>query len=388
MESMPLKTARTLNCAKPVYIVLSTVGLGGAEKRFFEHWMILRQEGFDVHMVIDTQTYNGLVNNVGIQYGWKDLDKLHQIDLGGGAYLNYLKSVNKFFRDINIDVIIHFPLAYAPIFNIKRRHKTLISWVSTKAPTVFGAAWLDGFVAWISFFYADHIDILNPRVISIVQKIPIISKKITQTVNGTQVDSTSYRPMTKRLDFVFLGRLEPEKQALRLAMMLPAIHMALRAKGFDNYRFLMCGTGVDEHAIRCLLRTEPFTSSDRVPFELIYNLKPNEMLGKASVFFSLQRTSNYPSKALAEAMACGAYPIITDTGESRLMVEGLSHFKLVPRDFSSDDLVRILEMFLSADDVSRLKWSSEISEFARDRFQMGPQSEYFADLYSSLSKSP
>ncbi len=45
------------------------------------------------------------------------------------------------------------------------------------------------------------------------------------------------------------------------------------------------------------------------------------MLGEARVFVSLQRTDNYPSQALLEAMACGAAAVATDVGLTWKLVD-------------------------------------------------------------------
>ena len=72
-------------------------------------------------------------------------------------------------------------------------------------------------------------------------------------------------------------------------------------------------------------------------------------LSISTVFCSLQKYGNYPSQALLEAQACGNYCIVTDTGDSRMIVEH-GRGKLINDD--SESLWNAIEfaMNMSAED--------------------------------------
>src|SRR5690606_33081397 len=66
---------------------------------------------------------------------------------------------------------------------------------------------------------------------------------------------------------------------------------------------------------------------------------PQEILQKSKVFFSVQKYSNYPSKSLLEAIACGTIPIVTNNDDveyithpdfTYLINEKLDHNEFVP----------------------------------------------------------
>ena len=48
---------------RPIYIVLETNGIGGAEKRFTDLWVFFVQKKIDIHLVIDSSAYFELAQN-------------------------------------------------------------------------------------------------------------------------------------------------------------------------------------------------------------------------------------------------------------------------------------------------------------------------------------
>jgi len=365
-----------------VYIILSTVGVGGAEKRFTDNWyQLLHDFGMDVHLVIDAQTHSGLLRQAGYFEKLQPNDHLHILNLGRGSFIDYCKSIRTFLATRPKSAVVHFPLAAVP--GIKRRfgHKVIVSWVNSAMPPLSLARWKLGVGAWMGLWAADRVDVLNPENLKKISRVPGMRRKLTLTAGGTQVDTELYRPREKSTDLVFLGRIEPEKQCLRFAGCLPELNRLLIQAGHENFCFRICGDGSDALVIKTLLSQDEYRD---IPVEFGFSSHPEEVLGKASVYFSLQRTSNYPSKALAEAMACGAIPVLTRVGESDLMVQSCPYYAFVPRDFTASDLFQAVSGFLGLPQDERQKLSQKISEYARNRFAPGKQAAYFSDIYTNL----
>ncbi len=367
-----------------VYIVLSTAGVGGAEKRFTDNWHALCQAGMDVHLVLDERTHAGLCQQPGLAEMLVPDAQLHVQDLGNNRYRPYCEKVHAFFARQPRRAIVHYPLAHVPGVQARHQHRLVMSWVNSAMPPLDRRQWRNGVGAWLSFLAADHIDVLNPNNLTCIRRVPGMAAKCSLTAGGTQVDAHLYRPAEKALDLVFLGRVEPEKQALRFVSLLPEVHRRLQQAGHRGYRFVVCGDGKEAEAIRTLAATAPFQGDTGVPLHFGYSSQPEQVLGRSSVYFSLQRTSNYPSKALAEAMACGAFPLMTRVGETAMMVEGLPQHAYVPRDFGAGDLVDALNSYLATDGATRARWVDEIAAFAAQRFAKGRQAAYFADIYRRL----
>lgn len=367
-----------------VYIVLSTTGVGGAEKRFTDNWHALRTAGMDIHLVMDQRTLDGLRQQSGMADMLAPSTYLHALDLGNNRHRTYCERVGAFFDTQPDRAIVHYPLAHAPGVQARHGHRLVMSWVNSAMPPFANGKWRIGVGAWLAFLAADHIDVLNPNNLAGIRRVPGMARKSSLTAGGTQIDSSLYKPAEKSLDLVFLGRTEPEKQSLRFVRLLPEVHRLLHQAGHRGYRFVICGDGAEAAAIRELITTAPYRGDEGVPMQFGYSAHPEQVLGRASVYFSLQRTSNYPSKALAEAMACGAFPLMTEVGETAMMVEGLPHHGYVPRDFGAGDLFEALHRVLSQDVTVRDGWSREISAYAAQRFAKGRQAAYFADIYRRL----
>lgn len=369
-----------------VYIVLSTSGVGGAEKRFADNWHALHCKGLDVHLVMDRSTWIALREQAGYAEKMVPSDRLHVLDLGGGHYKAYCIAVHRFFSSQPRRCIVHFPIAHVPGLKLRFGHRLVVSWVNSAMPPFRQGRWRLGAGAWLGFLSASYVDVLNPNNLQAINRIRSMHRKTGLTAGGTQVDSRRYGPLQKGLDFVFLGRLEPEKQALRFVKLLPMVHQALKAHGFAGYRFVICGDGSEAAQIRAVLDTEAFP--DDLSVTVGYSAQPERVLGQADVYFSLQKTSNYPSKALAEAMVCGAFPVLTQVGESDLMVACVpEHHAYVPQDFGADDLARVLMTYLRMTPDARANMSATIANSARERFGMEAQPKYFESIYRSVSRA-
>ncbi len=365
-----------------IYIILNTAGVGGAEKRFTDNWhQLLHDFDMDIHLVIDVQTHSGLLRQVGYSEKLQASDHLHVLDLGGGRFRDYCKAVNAFLSTRPKSGIVHFPMSAVP--GIRRRfgHKVVVSWVNSAMPPLNRARWKLGVGAWLGFWSADKVDVLNPENLRKLSKVPGLSRKVSLTAGGTQVDSKLYRMGEKSMDFVFLGRVEPEKQCLRFVRCLPELHQRLIQAGHAGYRFRICGSGSDASALKLLLSQDEYRE---IPVEFGYSSNPDEVLGMASVYFSLQRTSNYPSKALAEAMVCGAFPILTQVGESELMVKNCPYYAFVPSAFTAADLFDSLSEYLNMSPDIQRDIALKNSQYAAARFAPGQQAAYFADIYRKL----
>jgi glycosyltransferase involved in cell wall biosynthesis len=366
-----------------VYIVLSAEGVGGAEKRFTAIWRDLSAAGMDIHLVMPRRTLEGLVQQKEYASGLAGHPKLHLLDAGGNSYRAYVKALWEFFDGQPRAAVIHYPLAYVPGLQRRFGHRLVVSWVNNAMPAFGRKGLKNALTAWAGFLSADHVDVLNPHNLRRMCTVPGMRRKATLTAGGTHIDARLYKPLAKELDFVFLGRIEPEKQSLRFVQSLPEVHRLLRQWGYDGYRFVVCGEGSESGAVA---KTAGSAEYRDLPLSVGYTTAPESILGRASVFFSLQRTSNYPSRALAEAMACGAFPILTRTGESALMVEGCSHHAFVPGDFAPLDIATALRGFLERPPEERQAVTEHLAEFARKRFSIGQQAAYFGGIYRSVGQ--
>lgn len=362
------------------FIFLSTIGVGGAEKRFSCLFLYLtRVLNADVHLVLDRRTFDKL--SIQPETAELDLDdvRLHIYNLKTGSFVNFSKAVNYFLERQKGPLCAHFPLQVPFILKKNRPSRLLASWVATGLPTVRKSS-LSLFVGvWFGLISADVIDVLNPDVLKRLRRIPGIKKKIEITDGGTFIDSRIYKPSRKLDEVVFLGRLEAGKQALRLVRCLPELFSKLANGGFPEVKFKIIGDGDQSREIADEL-SKP--SYEDIPVQTGYSDNPSEILSSASIFLSLQRTSNYPSRSLAEGLASGAFPVVTDAGDTDIFLEGCPHFSYVPIDFSPIDLFHAIANFLGNTKEEKFKISKENAAYASARFTIDRQARYFLNLYS------
>jgi glycosyltransferase involved in cell wall biosynthesis len=121
-----------------------------------------------------------------------------------------------------------------------------------------------------------------------------------------------------------------------------------------------------------------------IPIECYYEPHPEKVLRRSKIIMSLQRFTNYPSRSLLEAMACGNLPVITDVGESRLLAtEEFAEF--VPGRFSADRLAAaVLKLISYSSGTYQLKVNAMLAHLARS-FSIDTHLAYYLGLYDRQS---
>jgi glycosyltransferase involved in cell wall biosynthesis len=237
-------------------------------------------------------------------------------------------------------------------------------------------------IAWLGFLFADKVDVLNPNNLKYLNQSIFRSQKISLTAGGTHINPRQYNLLSKAKVFAFLGRFEPIKQGLRLMEMLPEINNILELKGHCGYQFAFYGEGSQKSAMEKLAASP---SHQHLQIKIKFSPNPELALGEADVYFSLQMDSNYPSRALAEAMACGAFPIVTDNGETSEMFGDMPYYSYVPEAFEAQDIANALLKYLDKTDLEKQQMVESLSRYAKQRFVLSVQAEYFKSLYANLS---
>ncbi len=139
---------------------------------------------------------------------------------------------------------------------------------------------------------------------------------------GSVVDAHHFRPAPDRQPWVvFSGRFVEEKNPLLFLEALPTI---LRAA--PSARFFLLGEG----PLRAVIDETLDQLHLRHVVEVGFYSDPAPVLSRARVFVSLQRTDNYPSQSLLEAMACGVAVVATDVGLTWQLVDETTGVRVKP----------------------------------------------------------
>lgn len=368
---------------KTIYIILPTITIGGAEKRFTQLWLAFQDNGYkNVKLTLSKLLLNQLVEIKEFENINKYKQNIEILDWNGGSYMSFVKYINQWIYVKN-NCVIHFILSFPIIYKVKN-----IDIIYTYPGSNLTDSNIKGMMSnFYGFLFADKIDILNPNIAQRVKNIFFWKTKKIFTTPGSVIDLTFYEPAPidlKKNWLVFSGRFVEIKQVLKLLYMIPMIHNTLIKNGINNIRFYFLGEGEYENEMRSYIKS----NSDlfrKIDIKIEFHSNPQEILKYSKIFFSLQKYSNYPSKSLLEAIACGNLPIVTDIGETRKIAnEKFSYY--VPEDFQFEHLIeKCLQIFmLSSDEFNKRICFGR--EFLNDRFSVNNSTEYFKNIYSISKK--
>lgn len=359
----------------PVYLVVASEAVGGAEKRFVGLWSHMRDRGANWLSLVTTPSLE------------RHLRSSEEFARPLATYRDGLivieppqiaSTLSRAFRKSH-DAVFHYTFASPLLFQrfVSRRTVYTIPNSSLAQYNMRGRA-----VVWASAILAGRVDVLDPTVARTLRRRLFLRGSAISNTPGSFVDGGLYRPGRKRNLLVFCGLFHPEKQAHRLAATLPAVTRRLAELGIENPEFAFLGRDADRVPLADVVNAAAIQGTVRVGYEP----NPAGVLECAKVFFSLQRTTNYPSKSLLEAMACGCVPIVTDVGSTRRIAQP-EFAEFVPRDFEPEDIARAAGRILTLNDDAFQGLGSLARAYALTNFSAEAMATYYAGIYDSFNES-
>lgn len=350
------------------------------EKRLVEVWLRLASRHAGLHLVVSHQTHAALLARPDLGDLAALADRVILFDPGSGRFPAMMRALVRMARRLPRGATVHYLLNAPPLIDRLLGHRMIFSWVANYCPRpgrtrAANTIWLAARAAFLS---AHRIDVLTPAVADDLRRSPLLASRISVTAGGSFADFDHFRPAApKRDDVVFLGRTEAGKNALAFVRSIPLIAARLAAAG-RAARFLVYGAPAGQEAeIARLLASEAYRG---IAVERGHTADPAAILASAKVFVSLQVPSNYPSKALVEAMGCGCVPVINASGESSLMADdALAAY--IPAAFTPEELAQAVADILLMEEPAFAVRSAAVRDQAIARFRIERQVEYFAGLW-------
>lgn len=363
----------------PVFIILPTDEIGGAEKRLAGLFVHLQKTGrTHVRLVAS----HGLVERLGEQGDLAALGALtSSIDSfePGDARRHLPPLLSKLHR-ADPGSVFHYVmispllvqrfLSPRTLFTITNAKLYLLS-AKGKADILGGAA------------RSTRVDVLDHLLYQKLARGFAWKSGAFSVTPNSFVDLEHYQPARweeRTPTVVFTGLFSDEKQVFRLVDQLPDVLRGLEARGLKAPAVRLLGRetrtpGIGAQIARTLGAYDVTAA---------YDPSPATVLRTAKAYLALQRASNYPSKALLEAMACGVLPIVTDTGTTRRLAN--DDFALfVPREFSAEQMTAHLARILSMGRDEFERRSSAARALVEERFTIGSMAAYYLQLYEQLA---
>lgn len=368
---------------KNVFIVLTSLSIGGTEKRFVELWNYFQEKSYiNIKLVVSEQLFRILEDNKDVSFFRRENENL--IILKVNKYIDFFPLILNLIKKVNKNTVFHYPLiSNFPFLHNAFGHKFIISFTHNDFNSAFGTG-LVAFRRKVLFFLRTYgvwkLDVLNPEVFKFLERFKIYKNKLFLTTPGSFVNLKIFSPSEHKENWiVFLGRFiqNDGKNVMKFVKMLPKVDSILKNKGFKDVKYYVLGYGELEKEVKKLVSKY---SESGINVCCYFEKHPEKILRKSKVFLSLQKYSNYPSKSLLEALASGNLSVVTDVGETRRIAkEEFAEF--VSINFTAEELAGAIEKILRLP-YDKFNKKVEIArEFIKKEFNIDKQMNYYLNLY-------
>ena len=188
--------------------------------------------------------------------------------------------------------------------------------------------------------------------------------------NGYEKLSRKSKPNIFKNTFkiAYVARYHPQKNH---QLLIESI--SLYKKNFNsNFKLFLAGNNVDiknNFLINELKRFDLFENV--VLYGLINQKKVHELFSSCDIMLLLSKYGEGFPNVIAEAMLYGTFPIATDIGESKYIINTFG--KVIPKDASSFLISSLINDFEKTKRNSFTKWQKDVNdckEFSRNRFSL------------------
>ncbi|MBN8692486.1 MAG: glycosyltransferase [Bacteroidetes bacterium] len=252
--------------------------------------------------------------------------KLIHIPLYSISYVPLIKKLNGLPGIIRPKIVINIVNCYAPIALADSEHPQHKGMTATYEP-LFSKVKIDGYFCWNQNF-VDYYSKLNIR--HKTKKLFAIKSRFS--------DTGKFKPEQKSNTIVFASRLDVQKRPdwfIKAIGILKQNHV----EAINNWKFIISGEGP--------LKEQLLNDSKLVGLENILEFKTEgelwRLLNYSKVYVSCQDYENFPSLAMAEAMASGNAIITRGVGQTELFVKNNVNGLIVKKDSPEGLAESILE---------------------------------------------
>ncbi len=359
----------------PSYIVVASPSYGGAEKRFFDILTGLRRGGDDVRLIAPSSLINRLRQDHPDRADV--LSALIAVEMPRWGRAAFALRWSRLLRTLPRGSHFHYPINCLWPLHLGRGDRVTISMFDcTRVPSLFGGT-LTSAWTWLAFFAVDRIDVLSPSMLAAMRaywRVP----QMSLTPGGTFMvpPAAAAAAAAKSPTVVFLGRLVPGKGVDEVLDVLPRTWQLLRDTHACGCSFQIAGYGAMEAHVR--KRVERLRA-EQVPVQFVGYVAADALLARAAVVLSMQDTTNYPSRVVAEGLMAGCGAIVRDTGDSREFGTDLPGLEYCRAELDAAELASQVARLVGRV-VAEPGFSASVRDAARQRFSSPAYIAYFRRL--------
>ena len=220
---------------------------------------------------------------------------------------------------------------------------------------------------------SSQLDCLYPTNFKLLKdKFP--QKKILLTP-GSFTDLKKFYPDTNKEKYIiFSGRLIKEKGILLFIEAIVAIKNEIILK---DYKVIILGDGNLKEKIEQIIQDNELQKY----VEIKYTLNVEKIVRKGKIFCSLMPDGNYPSQSLIEALSCGLFCIVTDTGDSHLMIR--NSFGILIKQ-NKEELIKALKQAMSLSEKDYQEIKSSAVNFIKENYTIDKSEEHYRKIIDEL----
>ena len=358
------------------YIVIVSPSYGGAEKRFFDIFTSLRRGGTDVALIAPSSLADQLRAD---HPDRRDvMSAMMPVAMGAWSRLEFIRKFRRLLRTLPQASSFHYPLNCLWPLHLGRGDRVSMSVADcTSVPSPF-AGKRTSLWAWISFFFVAAIDVLSPSVFSAMRGY-LMAARMSLSPGGTFLVSAPLSSSSRSPTVVFLGRLVPGKGIDDFLDVVPELWSLLLERVPTGFAFQIAGYGaMQDHVSRRVAAL----ARDGVPIAFLGYADATDLLARSMVLLSMQETTNYPSRVVAEALIAGCTVVVRETGDSREFGDDLPGLVYCRPRLDARELAnRIAQLLDQA--LGEPGFLGKVSEVACARFSSPKYLDYFRKVMSA-----
>lgn len=354
-------------------------GIGGTEKRFSELWQYYIDQGYrNIHLIVRSELYEKLRTVPYLAWIQDRPQNLHVLNTS--SHVQFLLQVSRIAMKAGRGAVFQYFMTGLPfVHNLLGQSMVISNTAGIFIKDVFPALSTRLFY-WLCLLCAKKIDFVDLTEFETHRKLRLLKDKSFLTTPGTFTRMEDFFPADHKKNWiVFVGRLDArdKKNILPFVEALPIVDQQLRKLGIVDHHFFIMGFGELEGRVREILESAIYKG---IPVTFKYDSFPGRVLQESKVFMSIQKDTNYPSKALVEGLAAGNLPVVTDIADSRLLAREEFSF-YVPGLFSSQDLADQICRILSLESKEFATRSQIAVDFVKKNFSIEASANYYLRLY-------